>query len=71
MNPAGEWVKMRGWIERRIESLRDQLENPPTGAVFEQTRGRIMELRSIVELVEISPPEDPTPGYFPTPQKPA
>lgn len=71
MNPAGEWVRMRSFINLRIEELRDELERPPSGAVFEQTRGRIMELREIVARVEIEPPDDATPGYFPTSQKPA
>ena len=64
MNPSGEWVRMRSYINKRIEELRDQLENPPSGAVFEQTRGRLMELREIVEKVEIEPPEVTSPGYF-------
>ncbi len=71
MNPAGEWVRMRAYIDSRIETLRDDLENPPSGAVFEQTRGRIMELREMIRAVEIEPPAEPTPGYFPTSTKPA
>ncbi len=71
MNPTGEWVSMKRWITARIEELRDELENPPSGAVFEQTRGRIMELRELVGKVEITPPEVDTPGFFPTPQNPA
>lgn len=66
LNPTGEWVRLRKWINARIESLRDELENPPSGAVFEQTRGRIMELRELIAKVEIAPPEAITPGFFPT-----
>lgn len=71
MNPTGEWVRLKSWIDKRIQELRDDLENPPSGAVFEQTRGRIMELRELVSRVEIAPPEVDTPGFFPTSQKPA
>ena len=71
MNPTGEWVRLRKWINARIETLRDELENPPSGAVFEQTRGRIMELRELVGAVEIAPPEVDTPGFFAVSQNPA
>ena len=45
-----EWPAFRDQLQRRIEKLRDQLESG--GADPRETRGRIKELRLILETAQ-------------------
>ena len=49
------WVRLRRFIDQRIEKLRDDLEQPGMG---EDIRGEIRGLRWLIAEVEPSLPED-------------
>jgi hypothetical protein len=54
---------LRPWINRRIDELRDRLEDD--GAPVEEIRGRLKELRELKDATEPDLPDLVSPGYFP------
>lgn len=62
---SAEWItRLKPWLTKRIETLRDELETP--GSDVQHVRGQIAELRNLIRTVDPDDPLEGTSGvYFP------
>jgi hypothetical protein len=61
---APEWQALKVYFTARLNELRDQLELPGTEEAHATIRGRIAEIRGLMNQVEPdSAPTEPAPDY--------